>query len=206
MPTTPWSRTPPCADVRSEVEEARGKAAAAKKRNNDVRTEFHVCPRKIVFTARGFSPFARARPAGAAMVGLATFMIVSREDVPQYEADLGTSGGAPRKEDAAHLHQFVMHAALDFVDERQWETGGMYLRGPVDRFNDMLVYAFVTASGARFLLLHDTRNEEPVRAFFHDVHELYLKARLDPFFDANAPISSEAFDRRVRRVAERHFA
>ena len=166
-------------------------------------SEFHVCREKI-FCAR--ASFARARPAGAAMVGLATFMIVSREDVPQYEADLGTSGGAPRKEDAAHLHQFVMHAALDFVDERQWETGGMYLRGPVDRFNDMLVYAFVTASGARFLLLHDTRNEEPVRAFFHDVHELYLKARLDPFFDANAPISSEAFDRRVRRVAERHFA
>ena len=32
------------------------------------------------------------------MVGLATFMIVSREDVPQYEADLDTSGGAPRQE------------------------------------------------------------------------------------------------------------
>lgn len=176
------------------------------KRNDVLSSEFPSAGEENFFTARGFSPFARARPAGAAMVGLATFMIVSREDVPQYEADLGTSGGAPRKEDAAHLHQFVMHAALDFVDERQWETGGMYLRGPVDRFNDMLVYAFVTASGARFLLLHDTRNEEPVRAFFHDVHELYLKARLDPFFDANAPISSEAFDRRVRRVAERHFA
>ena len=44
------------------------------------------------------------------MVGLATFMIVSREDVPLYEADLG-GGGAPKKDDAAHLHQFVMHAA-----------------------------------------------------------------------------------------------
>jgi len=205
MPTPPWSRTPPRADVRSEMEEARGQAAAAQTKRCP-QVSFTSAGEENFFTARGFSPFARARPAGAAMVGLATFMIVSREDVPQYEADLGTSGGAPRKEDAAHLHQFVMHAALDFVDERQWETGGMYLRGPVDRFNDMLVYAFVTASGARFLLLHDTRNEEPVRAFFHDVHELYLKARLDPFFDANAPISSEAFDRRVRRVAERHFA
>ena len=56
-------------------------------------SEFPSAGEENFFTARGFSPFARARPAGAAMVGLATFMIVSREDVPQYEADLGTSGG-----------------------------------------------------------------------------------------------------------------
>ena len=54
------------------------------------------------------SPSAR-RPCAArvAMVGLATFMIVSKEDVPQYECDFGRSGaqaagGAPggKKEDA----------------------------------------------------------------------------------------------------------
>ena len=91
-----------------------------------------------------------------------------------------------RKDDAAHLHQFVMHAALDFVDERQWETGAMNLK-LVDRFNDLLVYAFVTAGGARFLLLHDVRNEENVKNFFHEVHELYLRVALDPFHDARAP-------------------
>lgn len=145
------------------------------------------------------------------MVGLATFMIVSREDVPQYECDFGGSGaqaagGAPggKKEDAAHLHQFVMHAALDFVDERQWETNAMNLK-LVDRFNDLLVYAFVTAGGSRFLFLHDQRNEENVRDFFHEVHELYLRIQLNPFHSRRAPIEDETFDARVRESARRHF-
>lgn len=145
------------------------------------------------------------------MVGLATFMIVSKEDVPQYECDFGASreqaaGYAPggKKDDAAHLHQFVMHAALDFVDERAWETNTMNLK-LVDRFNDLLVYAFVTAGGTRFLLLHDQRNEENVRNFFHDVHELYLKILLNPFHSPRAPIVDETFDARVRESAKRHF-
>ncbi len=158
------------------------------------------------------SPSAR-RPCAArvAMVGLATFMIVSKEDVPQYECDFGRSGaqaagGAPggKKEDAAHLHQFVMHAALDFVDERQWETNAMNLK-LVDRFNDLLVYAFVTAGGSRFLFLHDQRNEENVRDFFHEVHELYLRIQLNPFHSRRAPIEDETFDARVRESARRHF-
>jgi hypothetical protein len=33
----------------------------------------------------------------------------------------------------------------------------------------MLVYAFVTAGGARLLLLHDARNEENVKNFFYEV-------------------------------------
>ena len=90
-----------------------------------------------------------------------------------------------------------MHAALDFVDERQWETNAMNLK-LVDRFNDLLVYAFVTAGGSRFLLLHDQRNEENVRNFFHDVHELYLKILLNPFHSPRAPIVDETFDARVR--------
>ena len=48
----------------------------------------------------------------------------------------------------------------------------------VDRFNDLLVYAFVTAGESRFLFLHDQRNEENVRDFFHEVHELYLRIQL----------------------------
>ena len=140
------------------------------------------------------------------MVGLATFMIVSKEDVPQYECDFGRSGaqaagGAPggKKEDAAHLHQFVMHAALDFVDERQWETNAMNLK-LVDRFNDLLVYAFVTAGGSRFLFLHDQRNEENVRDFFHEVHELYLRIQLNPFHRGARPSRTKPSTRACGRA------
>jgi len=136
------------------------------------------------------------------MVGLATFMIVSREDVPLYEADLGSS--AAKRDDAAHLHQFVMHAAQDFVEERMWETTSMNLK-LVDRFNDLLVYGFVTAGGARFLLLHDQRNEDNVKGFFYEVHELYLRVILNPFHTPRTPIASTVFDARVRSIAKKYF-
>ena len=46
----------------------------------------------------------------------------------------------------------------------------------VDKFNDLLVSCYTTAGNARLLLLHDSRvGEEAVRAFFQEVHELYLK-------------------------------
>jgi hypothetical protein len=45
----------------------------------------------------------------------------------------------------------------------------------VDRFNNLLVSAFVTPGGARLLLLHDGRGDDVVRAFFTDVYELYLR-------------------------------
>ena len=172
---------------------------------------------------------------GAVMVGLATFMIVSREDVPLYEADLGkapeassssthgagagagaaTAAGqgqgqqhpgaqAQRRDDAAHLHQFVMHAAQDFVEERMWETNGPYLK-LVDRFNDLYTYAWVTAGGCKFLLLHDARNEENVRSFFDEVHQLYLRVALNPFHTPRTPIENEMFDRRVRQAGRRYF-
>lgn len=49
----------------------------------------------------------------------------------------------------------------------------------VDRFNNLLVSAYVTPSGARFLLLHDGKSDDAIRGFFGDVHELYLRVRED---------------------------
>ena len=61
------------------------------------------------------------------MSGVATFIIVSRKDSPIYEAELGTV----KKEDSAHLHQFIVHAALDVVDEVVWSTTSSYVPRPV---------------------------------------------------------------------------
>lgn len=47
----------------------------------------------------------------------------------------------------------------------------------VDRFNNLFVTAYVTPSNARFLLLHDGKGDEAIRAFFTEVHELYLRVR-----------------------------
>lgn len=66
-----------------------------------------------------------------------------------------------------------------------------YLRS-VDKFNEWTVSAFITPGSAfggdmltnadgdsdtdtKFVLLHESKNEEGIRGFFHDVWELYVK-------------------------------
>lgn len=51
-----------------------------------------------------------------------------------------------------------------------------YLR-LVDKFNEQNVSAFLSAGGAKLMLLHDGRPDEAIRSFFTEVHELYVKAR-----------------------------
>ncbi|KAL6996561.1 hypothetical protein U1Q18_006693 [Sarracenia purpurea var. burkii] len=59
----------------------------------------------------------------------ACFMIVSRNDIPIYEAEVGA---AVKKEDAAYQHQFILHAALDIVQDLAWTTSAMFLKA-IDR-------------------------------------------------------------------------
>lgn len=129
------------------------------------------------------------------------FVIVSREDHVIFEADLGTG---TKKDDSSHLHQFILHAALDPIDDRLWDSGAMNLR-VVDKFNDLLVSAYVTAARTRLLLLHDNRNDDGIHAFFKEVHELVLKVQLNPFQQTNAPIQVPTFDQRVRLVGRKYL-
>ncbi|XP_020085196.1 probable trafficking protein particle complex subunit 2 isoform X4 [Ananas comosus] len=75
------------------------------------------------------------------MASTACFVIVSRNDIPIYEAEVGS---VLKKEEAAHLHQFILHAALDIVQDLAWTTSAMFLKS-VDRFNDLVVSVYVTA-------------------------------------------------------------
>ena len=46
----------------------------------------------------------------------------------------------------------------------------------MDRFgSDQIVSAFLSAGNVKFLLLHDGRNEDTIRNFFVEVHEIYVK-------------------------------
>ena len=57
----------------------------------------------------------------------------------------------------------------------------------------------------RCMLLHDVRNEDGIRNFFHDVHELYVKVLMNPFHGFNTPIASPLFDARVKVLGRKYF-
>merc|ERR1712224_656413 len=127
--------------------------------------------------------------------------IVGKDDSPIYEADLSSQG---TREDSPHLDQFIVHAALDIIDETVWTTSSMFLR-VVDNFNDFHVSAYCTAGHVRFLLLHKKRNEEGIRAFFAELQDLYIKAMMSPFLSPNTRIESPAFDQKVLQAARKHL-
>jgi len=52
------------------------------------------------------------------------------------------------------------------------------------------------------MLLHETRNDDGIRAFFTDVWECYVKTILNPFYAVDNPIKSSVFESRVRAIAK----
>lgn len=134
------------------------------------------------------------------MTSTLTFVIVGANDQPVYEVDLT----GPKEQQTQYLHQFVLHAALDAVDEAMWSTKELHLKA-VDRFNNLVVTAFVTPGCARFLLLHDGRNDDAIKNFFTDVYEVYLKVMLNPLHTTTTRITNREFDRKVRLLARKNI-
>ena len=61
-----------------------------------------------------------------------------------------------------------------------------------DRFNNLLVTSYVSpGSSARFLLLHDGRNDDSIKSFFSEVYELYVRIMLNPFHGPATKISNK---------------
>ncbi|KAF3324619.1 putative TRAPP subunit [Carex littledalei] len=136
------------------------------------------------------------------MASTACFVIVSKNDIPIYEAEVGT---APRKEEVAYQHQFILHAALDIVQDLAWTTSAMFLKS-VDRFNDLVVSVYVTADvHTRFMLLHDSRTEDGIKSFFQEVHELYIKILMNPLYMPGSRVTSSHFDTKVRALARKYL-
>ncbi|KAJ2718407.1 TRAPP subunit [Coemansia sp. Benny D115] len=127
------------------------------------------------------------------------FAIVGTNDSPLYEAEFGV-----QRDESKYLNQFIVHAALDLVDDAQFMTNACYLK-TVDKYNDWNVAAYVTPSNIRMMLLHENKGEEPIRGFFTDCHELYLKTLLNPFYEPNTPIQSQVFDTKVNALAKKYL-
>ncbi|KAH7930311.1 Sedlin [Leucogyrophana mollusca] len=119
--------------------------------------------------------------------------------VPGQGGGVRMGGGQDR-----HVIQMIANASLDIIEDVMRKDGTMYLKS-VDKFNEWTVSAFVTPGNMKFILLHETKNDDGIRSFFHDVWELYLKTMLNPFHTAHSPIRSTVFDTRVRASAKKYL-
>lgn len=125
------------------------------------------------------------------------------------------------QEDQRQMNQFILHSSLDVVEEVQWAQRELYLK-TVDKFNNNLVSCFLTAGSSyprsttatvgtdsgtdiKFLLLHDSKLEDPIRQFFTDVHEAYIKTLMNPFYEVDMRITSIVFDAKVRAAAKKYL-
>ncbi|GMM51805.1 TRAPP subunit [Starmerella bacillaris] len=136
------------------------------------------------------------------------FAIVGNDDKSLYECDIGT---LKPSEDASKLpapikdlNLYITHAALDVVDEAQWETQSLYLKS-VDKFYGYIISAFVTPGNVRFLLLHDSRNDESIKQFFLDLWDIYTKTILSPFYKEGDPLGNPHFNARVKQIIRKNL-
>ena len=122
--------------------------------------------------------------------------VVVVNGIPIFEHSVGTVQLAA---DGPNSHQFVMHAALDMVEEHLWKTGLMNLKR-VDAFQGQNISAYVTASNVVFLLMHENASDDSAGFFFREVHEMYIKIMMNPFYTHGNVIASQPFEARVHKL------
>lgn len=83
------------------------------------------------------------------------FAIIGSKDNPLYELDMNSTPKLSSNEgggetDNKHLNQFIVHAALDVLEDVQWQTNSTYLK-VIDRFNDFYISAYVLPSSTSLI-------------------------------------------------------
>ncbi|CAO3614142.1 unnamed protein product [Cunninghamella blakesleeana] len=124
------------------------------------------------------------------------FAIVGATDNPIYETEI-----IPSSRSSSTMIP-TGDAALDVVEEVQWNTQAMYLKS-IDKFNEHYVSCFVTAGNVKLMLLHDQKSEDSIKNFFNEVYEQYIKILMNPFYEKNSTITNSQFDNRVKMIARR---
>jgi len=72
-------------------------------------------------------------------------------------------------------------------------------------FNSRPAFLILELIDIKFMLLHDTKNEENIKNFFTEVHEFYIKVLMNPFHKSDGKISSKAFDTKIKQLGKKYL-
>ncbi|KAK0263805.1 TRAPP subunit [Friedmanniomyces endolithicus] len=83
--------------------------------------------------------------------------IIGTLDNPLFELSFGSSkqggdGQAKFRPEALYMNQFLVHAALDLVEEVQWVSKDLYLKR-IDSHQNNHIHCFLTGGNVKFMLL-----------------------------------------------------
>ncbi|AAS54736.1 AGR246Wp [Eremothecium gossypii ATCC 10895] len=89
--------------------------------------------------------------------------------------------------------------------------GSCYL-SKVDNFYGLSITGYITYGNMKFVMIHGTQNGAPVsvddgmlKSFYQEVHELYIKTLMNPFYKVDEPITSPTFDWKVKQLAKKYL-
>ena len=115
--------------------------------------------------------------------------------------------------DCSLKQQFILHSSLDKFQQIEgpppgygWRSAGVsgtdaMFVGLLQSVEDMRVYAYMTTTHIKFLLVVQDRSsmmDETIKRLFLKIHRIYVEYMLNPFCQINAPISSVHFDTKLK--------
>lgn len=102
-----------------------------------------------------------------------------------------------------------------FLRSRHSSTNDNCYLGKIDHFYGLAITAYLSYGNMKFLMIHGASSsgsntgtqidDVTVKSFYQEVHELYIKALMNPFYQLNQPITSPIFDSKVRALAKKYL-
>lgn len=155
------------------------------------------------------------------------FAIINSHDNPVYEAEFSSLNSSFPPE-LKELNPFIIHSSLDILDDLQWQMNSNvgFLRsrnaenidncylGKIDYFYGLVITGYLTYGNLKFVMIHGSNNggssnitveDSMIRHFYQEVHELYIKTLMNPFYKVGDPIFSPTFDGKVRLLAKKYL-
>lgn len=144
------------------------------------------------------------------------FSIIGTNDTPLYELEFSSfkvsasssPGQSNFPNNIKELLPFITHSSLDLIEDSQWSSNQFNL-GKIDSFYGLLVNAFITQGSIKFIMCYDGSggkyDENPLKQFFMEANELYVKCLMNPFYSVNDPITSPEFDLKIKLLARKYL-